>query len=277
MQFSITASLLFGQAMSVAATGIVLPLYTYPSMEWNDGAANWKPVFDAISADSNIPWLVVVNPENGPGATGEPGNDDVNYVAGTSKLNSYSNVKTIGYVRTDYAQSPLDELKASITTWSEWATYPDADVAVHGLFFDESSADFDYLNEAITFAREAFSDSITVVCNFGAKAATEYYSICDVVVAFESCLNCPDGPPYEDQTTLSNNIPSGFETQSAVILNRFTGTSSDGKVANQALINAYVKTMEQDGLGWFYFTSADYNNTNIEPATVGANAQALYA
>ncbi|KAJ3550309.1 hypothetical protein NM208_g32 [Fusarium decemcellulare] len=277
MHFSTMATLLAGQAISAAATGILLPLYKYPSKDWNDGAANWKPAFDAISSNTENQWLVVVNPGNGPGATGKPGNDDVNYIAGTAKLNGYSNVKTVGYVRTDYSKSPLEELKANITTWSEWATYTDANIAVHGLFFDESSANFDYLNEAITFARQAFSSSITTICNFGGKAAEEYYDICDVVVAFESCLNCPDGPPYQDQTTLSNNIPSGHEAQGSVILNRFTGTSADGKEANQGLINDYVKTMKQFGLGWFYFTSADYNTIDTEPATVGANAAALSA
>ncbi|KAM5349733.1 hypothetical protein ACJ41O_006238 [Fusarium nematophilum] len=277
MRFSSAVGLLAGQAISTAATGILLPLYKYPSESWNDGAANWKPAFDAIAADSSIPWLVVVNPFNGPGPTGKPGNEDVNYIAGTAKLNSYSNVKTIGYVRTNYGQSPLEELKANITTWSQWSTYTEADIAIHGIFFDESSADFDYLNEAITFTREAFSDGVTVVCNFGTKAAAEYYSICDVVVAFESCLNCAEAPPYESQTTLTNNVPSGYEGQAAVILNRFTGTSIDGREANQALINEYVDTIEQHGLGWFYFTSADYDTIDAEPATVGANAAALAA
>ncbi|KAH7234412.1 Spherulation-specific family 4-domain-containing protein [Fusarium solani] len=242
-----------------------------------DGAVDWNPVFEAISSNVNIPWLVVVDPLNGPGASGKPGNDDINYIDGTSKLNSYSNVKTIGYVRTNYGQAPLDELKANITTWSNWGTYASADVGVDGIFFDESSANFDYLNEAITFARNTFSKSITTICNFGSRAETEYYSICDVVIAFESCLNCADGPPYESQKTLSSNIPAGYESKAAVILNRLTGTSVDGKEANRGLISEYVETMKESGLGWYYFTSADYNTIDAEPATVGANVDALVA
>ncbi|RMJ13308.1 hypothetical protein CDV36_007031 [Fusarium kuroshium] len=277
MCFAITVGLLVGQAISTAATGILLPLYVYPSQESGDGALNWSPVFDAISSNTDIPWLVVVDPLNGPGASGKPGNDDVNYIDGTSKLNSYSNVKTIGYVRTNYGQAPLDELKANITSWSNWGTYAAADVGVDGIFFDESSADFDYLNEAITFARNAFSNSITTICNFGCRAEAEYYSICDVVIAFESCLNCADGPPYESQKILSNNIPSGYESKAAVILNMFTGTSVDGKEADRGLMNEYVETMKETGLGWSYFTSADYDTIDAGPATVGANADALVA
>ncbi|UPK95616.1 hypothetical protein LCI18_006551 [Fusarium solani-melongenae] len=264
-------------AISTAATGILLPLYVYPSQESGDGAINWNPVLDAISSNTNIPWLVVVDPLNGPGASGKPGNGDANYIDGTSKLNSYSNVKTIGYVRTDYGQAPLDELKANITTWSNWGAYAAANVGVDGIFFDESTADFDYLNEAITFARNVFSNSIITICNFGSRAEAEYYSICDVVIAFESCLNCADGPPYESQKTLSNNIPSGYESKAAVILNQFTGTSADGKEADRGLVTEYVKTMKEGGLGWYYFTSANYNTIDAEPATVGANANALSA
>ncbi|KAH7108779.1 Spherulation-specific family 4-domain-containing protein [Dactylonectria macrodidyma] len=260
--------------MSALATGITLPLYLYPS----NGAATWQPAFNAISSNSKIPWLAIVNPSNGPGSTGKPGNNDPNYITGTSKLNSYSNVKTIGYVYTSYAKMPLRKLKDTITTWSKWSTYSGANIAVHGIFFDEcSTANFDYLNQAITFARGAFGNGITTVCNFGTKAGAKFYTICDVVVAFESCLNCPDGPPYMDQATLSNNIPSGYMTQGAIILNRFTGTSADGRVANQALINEYVQTMKQNGLGWFYFASAGYDSLTTLPATVGADAAALAA
>ncbi|KAF4965113.1 hypothetical protein FSARC_7052 [Fusarium sarcochroum] len=275
MQLSTSISLLVGQAISIAATGILLPLYKYPSQEVNDGAVNWKPAFDAIASDSNNQWLVVVNPWNGPGATGRPGDDDPNYITATGKLNSYANVKTVGYVRTNYGKAPLDELKANITSWSLWATYTETDIAVHGIFFDESSADFDYLNEAITFTRSAFGESVTTVCNFGTKAAAEYYDICDVVVAFESALNSAGFPPYESETTLRNNVPNGYEAQAAIILNEFTGTASDGATADQALINNYVKAIRQFGLGWFYFTSANYDTINALPATVGANARAL--
>ncbi|KAJ4328941.1 hypothetical protein N0V84_000511 [Fusarium piperis] len=114
MRFSTTIGLLVGQALSPTATGILLPLDIYPPQEAGDGAVNWIPVFDAISSNTKIPWLVVVDPLNGPGASGKPDNDDINFIDGTSKLNSYPNVKTISYVRTNYSQATLEEL----TTWS---------------------------------------------------------------------------------------------------------------------------------------------------------------
>lgn len=277
MLSSLTTVLLSSLATSVAATGILLPLYVYPSAVWNDGAANWKPAFDAISAHPALPWLVVVNPGNGPGSTYQPGNSDQNYITGVSKLNGYNNVKTIGYVRTDYAASPMDELKRNITAWSNWSTYTGADLAVDGIFFDETTtANFNYLSEAITFTRSTFKKPVTTICNFGAKAGAEFYNICDVVIAFESYLNHPSAPKYQSQTTLKANIPAGYESKAAVIVHHFTGTAADGRAANVDLLNDYIDVISENDVEWCWFTSADYNDITTGPATVGnvANAAA---
>ncbi|KAF7362121.1 putative cell surface spherulin 4-like protein [Mycena venus] len=141
-----------------SATGILLPLYIYPSQVFNDGAANWQPAVSAISAHPNVPWLVVVNPHNGPGLTGQPGDADPNYITGVSQLNALSNVRTIGYVRTNFGASPLAEVEANITTWKNWDT-SSSNIGVDGIFFDEAStSSFDYLSSAISFARSTFGN-----------------------------------------------------------------------------------------------------------------------
>ncbi|KAH9897130.1 Spherulation-specific family 4-domain-containing protein [Xylariomycetidae sp. FL2044] len=267
--------LLANLVASASATGAILPLYIYPSAEYNDGAANWAPAFDAIDAHSNVPWLVVVNVDSGPGGSYQPGDADINYIAGATKLNAYSNVQTVGYVHTRYAATPMDELQANITAWASWGSYADADISVQGIFFDESSADYAYLEEATNFARQAFGTDITTVCNFGVAAGQEYYDICDVVVAFESCLNCDGLPQYKSQTTLDANIPSGYESQVAVIVNSFTGTAYDGSAADASLLQEYVDTAAADGVSWVYFCSAGYDSITSTPVTVGQLADAL--
>lgn len=262
----------------VSSTGLLLPLYVYPSAVWNDGAANWKPVFNAIEAQPNLPWLVAANVDSGPGGSKTPGNDDTNYIAGVSKLNSYKNVKTIGYVRTDYARSPMNDLKANITAWSGWSTYTASNIAVSGVFFDECATDnLNYLTEAITFARSAFKNPITVVCNFGVKASADYYKICDVVIAYESSLNASNAPPYKGLSTLQSNVIAGSESKAAIIVNQFTGNAVDGSVASAQLLSSYMKVISSFKLGWCYFTSADYDEINKAPATIGQVAQSLAA
>ncbi|KAH7156637.1 putative cell surface spherulin 4-like protein [Dactylonectria macrodidyma] len=244
---------------SVSATGILLPLYVYPAAEWDDNAANWKPVIEAVEAHGQLDWTIVVNPNNGPGLSGKPADDDVSFVSGVSQLNAHLNVKTVGYVRTNYAKAPMDELKANITNYASWASYCKADISIHGIFFDKSEADFDYLNEAITYAREAFNQSITAVCNFGTKAAEEYYDICDIVVAFESCLDCEGLPQYQSQETVTTNVPSDLE----------------GKGADALLLTSYAQTLVGGGIGWYYFCSGDYDDITSTPATVHQNALSL--
>ncbi|KFA60551.1 hypothetical protein S40285_09300 [Stachybotrys chlorohalonatus IBT 40285] len=263
---------LIGQAYS---TGVLLPLYVYPSSVWNDGAANWNPVFDAISTYPNVPWLVVVNPDSGPGASPEPANADINYISGVSQLNAFANVETIGYVRTEWSTSSLDELRANVTVYSNWASYLDADLSIKGIFFDETSEDYEYLSEATAIARDAFDEPITLICNFGVSTSAQFYEICDVVVAFESGLNVPGAPQYQSQTTITNNIPAGLQSQASVIVHSFTGNAYDGNAATTALLNNYLDTLQANGVGWAYFTSAGYESVTTPPATVGANAQGV--
>ncbi|KAI0813061.1 putative cell surface spherulin 4-like protein [Xylaria sp. FL0064] len=260
---------------AVSATGILLPLYVYPSKIWDDGAANWQPALEAMAASPNVPWLAVVNPGDGPGATGSPGNADSNYISGVQQLNAQANVQTIGYVRTDYGASDPAELQANITNWAGWGA---ADIGVKGIFFDESSPDaFDYLSSAITFARTAFGAAqITAICNFGKAVDASFYDICDVVVAFESALNDSSVPVYESTTTILANTPdSGYRPQAAVLVHDFTGTATDGQEADTALIQSYVQDARDAELGWLYFCSAGYDSITTAPATIGALAAAF--
>ncbi|KAJ6465404.1 Spherulation-specific family 4 [Mycena sanguinolenta] len=229
-----------------------------------------------MSSNLSIPWLAVINPGDGPGGSSLPGNDDSNYISGVSQLNAQANVRTLGYVHTSDSTAPMSQLQANITKWKNWDT-SSSNISVDGIFFDESSANATYLTQAVSFARQAFgSKPITTVCNFGVATAAEFYSICDVVVAFESCLNCVGPPPYESQTTISANIPSGLQGQAAILVHDFSGTNVEGVTANAALLQQYADTLVSDGVGWTYFTSSSrYDSLTTSPATVGANEAAI--
>lgn len=275
MRFSGILSILASQAIVVSATDILAPLYVYPAATWNDGATNWKPAFDAINSTPEIEWLPVVNPQNGPGLTSQPGNNDVNYINGTAKLNSYPNVRTIGYVHTNYGTADMTQLKNNITVWANWKSYKPADLSIKGIFFDESSSsNYTYLYEAVRFARSKFGNDCPIVCNFGVKVNATYYNLCDVVIAFESCLNCKDSagrqlPQWKGKATIDDVFANTPIERGAVIVNQFKGSSWDGKQATAALLKSYLKTIVDNGVGWAWFTSGDYNTITTQPATVG--------
>lgn len=219
-------------------------------------------------------WLAVVNPDSGPGATGKPGNDDVNYISGIEQLNAQPNVKTIGYVRTNYGASPAADLNANITTYASWSS----NVAVDGIFFDETSPNsLDYLKSAVAHARSAFGPrDIVTICNFGAATPASFYDqgVCDVNIVFESYLNNPSAPYYDGKATLDANIPagSGHAAKSAIVVHDFKGTAHSGAAADTSLLKSYVQEAKNYGLGWLYFCSADYNSITTAPATIGALA-----
>ena len=50
------------------------------------------------------------------------------------KLNSYSNVKVLGYVRTDYCRRPVEDVEEDIETYGSW----EPKFRPSGIFFDET-------------------------------------------------------------------------------------------------------------------------------------------
>ena len=258
---------------TVSGTGILLPLYVYPS---SDGSS-WQPAFDAMSAYPDISWLTVIDPWDGPGSLTSPGNANIDYISGTAKLNSHNNVQTIGYVHTSYATADMGTLQANITGWKNWDAYTASKIGVKGIFFDESADNITYMSEAVSFAKSTFGDNVVTICNFGAKAPAEYYDLCSVVIAFESALNTSPYPPYldQDQATITNNIPAGKASDAAILVNTFTGTAQDTSIANSALLGKYQSTLVSNNIGWSYFCSAGYNSITTGPATIMENAATL--
>jgi hypothetical protein len=76
----------------------------------------------------------VINPASGPGATPLP---DTNYTREISRLNTFSNVRTIGYVALDYGKRAADGAYTDIAKYAQWrASNPN--LAMQGIFLDES-------------------------------------------------------------------------------------------------------------------------------------------
>ena len=108
----------------------------------------------SITEYPNITFLIIVNPASGPGALALP---DSNYVREIRCLNSQANVRTFGYVSTNYAKRDLDAVKADIQKYSAWHA---AGLGLGGIFFDEAPAEYsadsaDFLLEAQSVARQA--------------------------------------------------------------------------------------------------------------------------
>ncbi|KAL4874592.1 Spherulation-specific family 4 [Aspergillus karnatakaensis] len=123
-------------------SSVMFPLYIYPETN-----STWGPLYDAIQTHPELKFVVIVNPQSGPGSSETP---DEAYQLAIRQLDSYSNVQKVGYVRTDYARRNVSEVLADVARYSDWHSQS-ADLAMAGIFFDESphqyaEATADYLN-----------------------------------------------------------------------------------------------------------------------------------
>jgi hypothetical protein len=119
-----------------------------------------------ITTHPGTTFLTVINPGSGPGPEALP---DANYLREIPKLNTYSNVKTLGYVSTAYTKRDLELVQKDIRTYSAWQTQAVQGLSVKGIFFDETPSQWDaqtaeFLRLAHREAREAkgFGESILV-------------------------------------------------------------------------------------------------------------------
>jgi hypothetical protein len=76
----------------------------------------------------------VINPANGPGSTSLP---DSGYSREIMRLNTYANVRTIGYVPISYGRRPIESTSADIVKYMGWGSQ-DPRLAMQGIFLDES-------------------------------------------------------------------------------------------------------------------------------------------
>lgn len=110
---------------------VVVPLYIYPLT-----AETWAPLYAAIESNPDLDFLVIVNPNSGPGDSPLP---DENYSREIPRLNRYSNVYTVGYVRIDYCKKPHSEAYAEIERYAGWSKqYETTHLGVRGIFVDET-------------------------------------------------------------------------------------------------------------------------------------------
>src|SRR5881396_556572 len=105
-------------AAATSPTGLVIPLYTYPT----DGT--WQAILNAKIAHPTVPIIAVINPSDGPGNALDP-----SYVLGIKAFQA-AGIVVLGYVATGYASNPLSSLENQIQLYKNW-------YGVNGIMFDE--------------------------------------------------------------------------------------------------------------------------------------------
>ncbi|KAL4794246.1 Spherulation-specific family 4 [Aspergillus venezuelensis] len=163
---------------------VIFPLYIYPETN-----STWGPLYEAIQSHPDLSFLVVVNPQSGPGNGSAP---DEAYQVAIRQLDTYANVQKVGYVRTNYAERNVSEVLDDIATYSSWET-ESSDLAMAGIFFDEAPHQYadgtaEYLTRINAAVKEAtgLQGDRTVILNPGVIPDTRLsVPNTDITVTFE--------------------------------------------------------------------------------------------
>jgi hypothetical protein len=60
------------------------------------------------------------------------------------KLKSYDNIRTLGYVATNYTNKVIDDVLADINAWATWPNmYNNTKLKMDGVFLDETPSTYD--------------------------------------------------------------------------------------------------------------------------------------
>ncbi|KAL3424695.1 cell surface spherulin 4-like protein [Phlyctema vagabunda] len=162
---------------------VLVPLYVYP----NPGA--WDPLITAIEEHPDLHFTVVVNPENGPGAQGGP---NANYTREIPKLNSYDNVRTVGYVSTNYSARSVDLVLQDIRTYTTWSDTAELNLTMHGIFLDEAPSQYEaarlqYYEQIASsiWSISGLGSDPLIIHNPGVIPDERYLAFCNLTIAFE--------------------------------------------------------------------------------------------
>jgi hypothetical protein len=91
----------------------------------------------------DVDFKVVLNPCSGPCDGSLP---DSYYLDAIPKLRDYENIRTLGYVATNYTTKPLEDVLKEIDIYASWPKASNnTKLRVDGIFFDETPSTYDTL------------------------------------------------------------------------------------------------------------------------------------
>lgn len=215
---------------------VLVPLYLWPS----PGA--WDPLYKQIDAHPNVHFQVIVNPDNGPGVSGNAG-PGPEWTSALTTLNSKPNVKTVGYVHVEWTKRPAAEITSEIDTYAHWSCDPKT--KINGIFFDEApdSAAPDklsYMHDVTAHARLRFPDrqSDRMLFNPGCPVPAVYYDLADEIVAFED--DYPNFSASGSKFPMAD-VKQPYKHKSVLMVNGFTGSAAEqGKLLQGMVSNNFT-------------------------------------
>ncbi len=125
-----------------------------------------------ITTHPTLNFTVVINPASGPGGSTGP---DANYTREIPRLNSYTNVRTVGYVSTNWTNRNIASALQDVETYSNWAQNASIqDLGMHGIFLDETPSSW---NNASAKFLQTIASAIQAASGFGIDPLVSFFFI----------------------------------------------------------------------------------------------------
>ena len=139
---------------------LLVPAYFFPA---GPSLEDWNRIFRAAD---KVPMTVIINPSSGPGEAAEP-----SYLEVIRRARS-AHITTVGYVNTQYAKRPEDEVRADIEKWGRF--YPE----IGGIFLDAQAPGVEKLEyyRALRALIGTRFDRGLAVTNPGSVCSEAYFS-----------------------------------------------------------------------------------------------------
>jgi hypothetical protein len=164
--FCMSPKFTFG-AQANAATGVIVPLYSYPGQAW-------QSLVQTKEAYPSVPVVAIINPSNGPGSY-----QDQNFVTGIQQLEA-AGITVIGYVSTGYGGVAISQAEQETYSYSQL-------YHLSGVFLDEMSNVPGYENYYSTLTSYASSIGMWLtVGNPGASVPASYIGTVSNIVVYEN-------------------------------------------------------------------------------------------
>ncbi|KAH7330365.1 Spherulation-specific family 4 [Rhexocercosporidium sp. MPI-PUGE-AT-0058] len=199
---------------------VLLPLYLYPYNE-----TSWSNITASITAHPDLNFQIIVAPNL---ANVFP---DKNYEVALDALNSFTNVVTLGYVPINWIHRDLTNVLADISCYAAWPSHTNPNIAIQGIFFDETTSSLTeetwaYMSNITAFTKDALGPGKQHVSfNPGVAVDRAFYDLADTINVFEnewaafniSALNSTPSDLLTRSTYLIHDFPPDEELQARVI------------------------------------------------------------
>ncbi|KAH9863825.1 hypothetical protein J1614_009757 [Plenodomus biglobosus] len=118
---------------------VLVPLYVYPSLgAWDPFYKIAWPHHTRATSHPQMQFTAIVNVQSGPGTGVLPNHE---YSEAIESLNSFHNVRTIGYVSTTWCTRNISAVLDDIYAYAFWGDY-DPSLALNGIFVDETPTQY---------------------------------------------------------------------------------------------------------------------------------------